>query len=333
MTAEQRVGDEPDAVEVQHHGRVAEPRDFDGHRGASLRAGSRSRTSPGTPGEASRPRDTRWFKLAEKETSHVGQHPSGRATGGTAPPSRQTGWFGWIVFAGVIMLLLGSFHAMAGLVALFDDEYFLVNDSGLVVSVDYTGWGWTHLIFGVAVVLAGFSLSRERCGRASWPSCWPSSAPWSTSVPVGLPDLVGHHDRRGHPGHLRGHGTRQRGVGQSRSGSCRASAPEASSRVVASVAAPRVDDRGVMRDVRRTTQNGSGLPRSSRAIMHHAQPSLCRRGQAPRVLGSQLPGAAADRRAAARVSTTTSWLPCRRRRRDGPRRHDRATRPGRAQRR
>lgn len=74
------------------------------------------------------------------------------------PSSRQTGWFGWIVFAGVMMLLLGSFHAMAGLVALFDDEYFLVNDNGLVVSVDYTGWGWTHLIVGAIVVLAGFAL-------------------------------------------------------------------------------------------------------------------------------------------------------------------------------
>lgn len=39
-------------------------------------------------------------------------------------------WMGWIAFAGMMMLLLGSFHAIQGLVALFNDEYFLVAQSG-----------------------------------------------------------------------------------------------------------------------------------------------------------------------------------------------------------
>jgi hypothetical protein len=66
-----------------------------------------------------------------------------------------SGWVGWIAFAGVIMVVLGSFHLMQGLVALLEDTYYLVRPSGLVVSADFTQWGWTHVIFGAVVVIAG----------------------------------------------------------------------------------------------------------------------------------------------------------------------------------
>src|SRR5687768_872597 len=71
---------------------------------------------------------------------------------------RTTGWVGWVVFAGTMMLLIGFFHIIQGLVALLDDDYFLVTDSGLTVHVDYTAWGWTHLIAGVIVCCAGLGL-------------------------------------------------------------------------------------------------------------------------------------------------------------------------------
>ena len=64
-------------------------------------------------------------------------------------------WTGWIAFAGTIMVMLGSFHAIQGLVALFKDEYYLVGKSGLVVNVDYTTWGWVHLIGGIIIAAAG----------------------------------------------------------------------------------------------------------------------------------------------------------------------------------
>jgi hypothetical protein len=66
-----------------------------------------------------------------------------------------TGWVGWISFAGVLMVLVGVFHIIDGLVALFEDDYFLVGRSGLVVNVDFTTWGWVHLIAGVVIVVAG----------------------------------------------------------------------------------------------------------------------------------------------------------------------------------
>jgi hypothetical protein len=66
-----------------------------------------------------------------------------------------TGWVGWISFAGVLMVLVGVFHIIDGLVALFEDDYFLVGRSGLVVNVDFTAWGWVHLIAGAVIVVAG----------------------------------------------------------------------------------------------------------------------------------------------------------------------------------
>jgi hypothetical protein len=57
-----------------------------------------------------------------------------------------------------MMLFVGSFHVIQGLVALFNDEYYLVGKSGLAVQVDYTVWGWTHLIAGILVMCTGVGL-------------------------------------------------------------------------------------------------------------------------------------------------------------------------------
>jgi hypothetical protein len=66
-------------------------------------------------------------------------------------PTEMTGWVGWIGFAAIMMMMLGTFHAIEGLVA-------LVGKSGLTVHVDYTTWGWIHIIGGVIVVGAGVAL-------------------------------------------------------------------------------------------------------------------------------------------------------------------------------
>jgi hypothetical protein len=69
-----------------------------------------------------------------------------------------TAWAGWIAFAGMMMVLLGTFHIIQGLVAIFNDEYFLVGKSGLAVNVDFTTWGWTHVIAGLVVLGAGLGV-------------------------------------------------------------------------------------------------------------------------------------------------------------------------------
>ena len=81
------------------------------------------------------------------------------------PSPVPTGWAGWVLFGAMMMILLGAFQALAGLVALFDDGYYLVGPSGLVVDVDYTAWGWVHLIIGLVALAAGCGLL---AGGAMW---------------------------------------------------------------------------------------------------------------------------------------------------------------------
>jgi hypothetical protein len=92
------------------------------------------------------------------DTSHgIGDRaqPAGYAAS-TAP--EVTRWTGWIVFAGIMIILLGAFQAIEGFVAIFDPGYYLVRPNGLVISVDYTAWGWVHLILGLAAVATGLGL-------------------------------------------------------------------------------------------------------------------------------------------------------------------------------
>jgi len=81
-----------------------------------------------------------------------------RTRSADAVPGMVTGWAGWVTFAGIIMILLGFFEAIEGLVAIFNSDYYLVGTSGLVLSMDFTTWGWLHLGIGVIAVAAGFGL-------------------------------------------------------------------------------------------------------------------------------------------------------------------------------
>jgi hypothetical protein len=64
---------------------------------------------------------------------------------------------GWIGFAGILMLIIGGVDFFQGLIALFEDDYFLVTQSGFLV-VDLTAWGWIMLIWGALLVLVGLGL-------------------------------------------------------------------------------------------------------------------------------------------------------------------------------
>lgn len=83
-----------------------------------------------------------------------------REQGRYKDPSAGGAWSGWITFAATMMIILGSFHAIAGFVGIFEEDYYQVGESDLVVTVDYTTWGWTHLILGILVALAGGALLR-----------------------------------------------------------------------------------------------------------------------------------------------------------------------------
>ncbi|HCB03686.1 MAG TPA: hypothetical protein PLZ93_05830 [Nocardioides sp.] len=86
-------------------------------------------------------------------TDYVSDAPPGGSGPSRYPPTSH--WVGWIAFAGVLMLILGTLHALQGLVAIFKDEYFLVSPSGLAVKLDFTAWGVVALITGIIIAVAG----------------------------------------------------------------------------------------------------------------------------------------------------------------------------------
>ena len=71
--------------------------------------------------------------------------------------SEVTGWVGWVYFAAFMLILNGLFQSMMGLIALFDDQYYAIVNSTLVV-FDITTWGWVHLLLGIILVVAGAAL-------------------------------------------------------------------------------------------------------------------------------------------------------------------------------
>lgn len=101
----------------------------------------------------------------------AGQHQEegvGTAGAYTSPAYRsqpghgrtRTAWAGWVTFAGILMILIGAFQAIEGLVAIFRDVYFLVTSSGLLLTIDYTAWGWLHLIIGLLIAASGLAVLR-----------------------------------------------------------------------------------------------------------------------------------------------------------------------------
>src|SRR6476620_551183 len=73
----------------------------------------------------------------------------------TTSPPRSGLAVGFIVFAGVAMVMIGAFHALQGMVALFNDDFYVVGQKW-IFEFDLTTWGWIHLLVGLLVLVAGF---------------------------------------------------------------------------------------------------------------------------------------------------------------------------------
>jgi hypothetical protein len=73
-----------------------------------------------------------------------------------SPAPRATGWVGWIIFAAALLAVVGTLSIIAGLTGIFRDKAFFAG--GQVVVLDYTAWGWIHLLLGIALILVGYGL-------------------------------------------------------------------------------------------------------------------------------------------------------------------------------
>lgn len=68
-----------------------------------------------------------------------------------------SGWVGWVVFAGVLMIIGGLFESIVGLVAMFQPSVFVVGAQN-ILSIDFNTWGWVHFILGILILIAGLSV-------------------------------------------------------------------------------------------------------------------------------------------------------------------------------
>jgi predicted membrane metal-binding protein len=82
--------------------------------------------------------------MSEYETRRDATEVSGWVTGGYA-------------FAIVMLIIIGVFQAIAGLVAIIDDDFYVVGQN-YTFNFDTTGWGWIHLLLGLLLILVGYFL-------------------------------------------------------------------------------------------------------------------------------------------------------------------------------
>lgn len=68
---------------------------------------------------------------------------------------------GPVAFAGVILVMVGLFHAIQGLVALLSDNFYAVAGD-YVFRFDLTTWGWIHLLIAVAAMVVGGAVITHR---------------------------------------------------------------------------------------------------------------------------------------------------------------------------
>jgi len=71
---------------------------------------------------------------------------------------RSAAWaVGAYMFAGIMLVMIGMFQIIDGLVAIFNDTFYTkLGDYWL--KFDVTTWGWIHLVMGIVMVAAGYGL-------------------------------------------------------------------------------------------------------------------------------------------------------------------------------
>jgi hypothetical protein len=74
--------------------------------------------------------------------------------------SRATGWVGWVLFGGMMLVLLGSAHACVGALAVFEPELLSGTRPDVLLGLPLTVLAWGHLLLGAGAVVTGVALIR-----------------------------------------------------------------------------------------------------------------------------------------------------------------------------
>lgn len=88
-----------------------------------------------------------------KPSSTAKQSPAAQAQSGNGFA------VGVIIAAGCLLMLVGLFHMIMGLVAVVNQDFYVVGQQ-YVFQFNVTVWGWIHLVLGAVVLVAGVYLFR-----------------------------------------------------------------------------------------------------------------------------------------------------------------------------
>ena len=71
---------------------------------------------------------------------------------------------GWILFAAAVMFTIGAVDIIQGIVALTKSATYVIpgGENALLVTTDFTTWGWALIIWGIVLILAAASLFAGR---------------------------------------------------------------------------------------------------------------------------------------------------------------------------
>jgi hypothetical protein len=94
---------------------------------------------------------------------------SGRTTDTRTEPQRYSEYaepeprgYGWIVFAGTMILMAGTLDAIYGIAAISKSKFYVANTH--YVFSDLNTWGWITLVIGVIMMCAGVGIF----ARSAW---------------------------------------------------------------------------------------------------------------------------------------------------------------------
>ena len=70
----------------------------------------------------------------------------------------------WVIFAALVMFLIGALDIIQGLAALLKESTYVIpgGENSLLVTTSFDTWGWSLIIWGVVLILAGGSLFAGR---------------------------------------------------------------------------------------------------------------------------------------------------------------------------
>jgi hypothetical protein len=83
-------------------------------------------------------------------------------------------WTGWVGFAAIMLMIIGSITFFEGLVAIVRDGYYVVRGDQVLL-FDLTGWGWIMLFWGIILFIGGLGLAAKN-----------EAARWFSIFAVGL---------------------------------------------------------------------------------------------------------------------------------------------------